>query len=113
MNPERVDLASSAYPTGDPGHVAHLPVRTCVGCRQRDEQMALLRVVAVKGETDSTSWELHPDESRRHGGRGAYVHRDLTCGGLAIQRRAFERALKIQGVLSGDLLMAALKQQSS
>ncbi|MBW8171573.1 YlxR family protein [Ornithinimicrobium sp. Arc0846-15] len=106
-------MALSAYPTGDPGHVAHLPVRTCVGCRQRDEQKALLRVVAMKGETDSTSWDLHPDESRRRGGRGAYVHHDLTCAGLAIQRRAFERALKIQGVLLGDRLMAALEQQSS
>ena len=66
------------------------PVRTCVGCRTRAPQAALLRVVAVGGV-------LVPDPARRLPGRGASVHRDLRCVDLAERRRAFSRALRLAG----------------
>lgn len=69
-----------------------LPVRTCVGCRQRAEQHTLVRVVAVDGR-------LTVDVRRRLPGRGAYVHPEPSCLDQAERRGAFPRALRITGPL--------------
>ncbi|WP_446665533.1 YlxR family protein [Flexivirga sp. B27] len=75
----------------------HAGLRTCVGCRARDERSALLRVVALAGNdaarTDVSL--LVPDERGRLPGRGAWLHPRLDCLDLAVQRRAFPRALRI------------------
>ncbi len=68
------------------------PVRTCVGCRERDRKPALLRVVVVDGV-------LTVDPTGRLPGRGASVHPDPACVDLADRRRAFSRALKVPGPL--------------
>ena len=47
------------------------PVRTCVGCRRRDSDSRLLRIVH-----DPRASALSPDPDRRAVGRGAWVHRD-------------------------------------
>lgn len=79
-------------PTPPPAR--HTPVRTCVGCRGRDEQTVLLRVVARRDGTTSR-WVIEPDEGRRGQGRGAYVHPDPACLQTATARRAFGRALRL------------------
>ncbi|MFV0405273.1 MAG: YlxR family protein [Propioniciclava sp.] len=60
-----------------------MPIRTCIGCRQRDEQQHLLRLV-------------RSDEglllSRTAPGRGAWIHPG--CGQRAEQRRAVQRAFR-------------------
>jgi len=73
---------------------AHLegPVRTCVGCRARGARLTLLRVVVADGV-------LVVDHARRMPGRGASVHPDLACVALADKRRAFTRALRVEGPL--------------
>ena len=62
------------------------PVRTCLGCRKRDDQTALVRLVA-DGD------RVIVDQARRKPGRGAWVHRDARC-----QKRltvgAIERGLR-------------------
>ena len=68
------------------------PVRTCVGCRARADRASLLRVVVVDGL-------LAVDPDRRLPGRGASVHPDLACVDLADKRRAFVRALRVEGPL--------------
>lgn len=68
------------------------PVRTCVGCRQRDAAGALLRVVARDGV-------LVPDPLHREPGRGAHLHPAVACLALAEKRRAFPRALRVPGPL--------------
>lgn len=68
------------------------PVRTCVGCRQRVAVDELLRVVAQGGAAV-------PDPSRRLPGRGAHVHPVVACLDLAEKRRAFPRALRVDGPL--------------
>lgn len=70
-------------------------MRTCVGCRGRAPVTELLRVVAVRGE-------LVPDPARRLPGRGASLHRDLACLGLAERRKAFARALRVPGALNAE-----------
>ena len=80
------------------------PVRTCLGCRRRDEQPRLLRVVA-----DGTSVLVDP--GRRAPGRGAYVHPDPGCVAKAVKRRAFGRALRspVDVAAAGAALVAHLE----
>ena len=68
------------------------PVRTCVGCRKRAAKSDLLRVVGVEGR-------LVPDPRGTLPGRGASLHLDLDCLALAERRRAFVRALRLEGAL--------------
>ncbi len=65
--------------------------RTCVGCRQRDARDNLVRVAA------GTS-AVEVDEKAHLQGRGAWIHRDSACLNRAIRSRAFERALRQQGL---------------
>ncbi|HJB63713.1 MAG TPA: YlxR family protein [Candidatus Microbacterium pullistercoris] len=77
------------------------PVRTCVGCRTRDSRSALLRVIASESH-------LVIDERGSASGRGAWVHPDHRCAELAIQRRAFVRALRVPGPLDTQTLTERL-----
>ncbi|SOC55079.1 YlxR family protein [Ornithinimicrobium cerasi] len=88
-----------------PQGVPSAPVRTCVGCRGRDEQPALLRVVAVPDRHDGSTerWLVVPDARRRGQGRGAYVHPDPACLQSAIARRAFGRALRLPAGAGADV----------
>lgn len=81
----------------------HRPVRTCVGCRQRALVGELLRVIAADGR-------VVVDERRRLPGRGAWVHPDLGCLSKAERRRAFPRALRVQGALDTGGLRAHLER---
>ena len=71
------------------------PVRTCIGCRERELAVGLLRVVAVS--TGNGQFAVAVDTARRLPGRGAWLHRDTRCLSAAIRRRAFARALRITG----------------
>jgi predicted RNA-binding protein YlxR (DUF448 family) len=63
-----------------------------VGCRARADRASLLRVVVADGV-------LVVDLKRRLPGRGASVHPDPACVELADKRRAFVRALRVDGPL--------------
>ncbi|WP_297104374.1 YlxR family protein [Tessaracoccus sp.] len=67
------------------------PIRTCIGCRARDEQGALLRLVR-RGDVvvDGTRPRLS--------GRGAYVH--AGCLDLAVKRQAIRRAFGAAATLA-------------
>jgi uncharacterized protein len=71
----------------------------CVGCRGRDDRSRLLRVVLEPDdmEPDDPFMVLVPDPSRRLPGRGASLHLAPGCLDLAERRRAFARALRVQG----------------
>lgn len=58
------------------------PQRTCIGCRRRDDQSALVRIVR-SGD------ELIEATRPRLAGRGAYLHRG--CFVTASRRQAFRR----------------------
>jgi uncharacterized protein len=68
------------------------PVRTCVGCRRKDQRSVLLRVVTGDGEHSRAV----VDPERIRPGRGAWLHADLQCLELAERRRAFTRALRVE-----------------
>ena len=75
------------------------PVRTCLGCRKRADKSSLLRVVARDGEVVA-------DQSATLSGRGAWVHPALECVEVSIARKAFGRALRVDGPLRVDGLIA-------
>ncbi|WP_165988954.1 YlxR family protein [Streptomyces sp. YIM 98790] len=76
------------------------PERTCVGCRQRGARDVLLRVALIEGR-------CVPDHRGTLPGRGAYVHPKPACLELAVRRRAFPRAFRVQGPLdTTDLQLA-------
>ena len=86
-----VDFSVAGRPVTRPARAdgAHrTPVRTCVGCRVKGERSDLMRVVMVEGV-------LVPDPQARIAGRGAWVHPDPHCLDLAVRRRAFSRALRL------------------
>jgi hypothetical protein len=80
-------------------------VRTCVGCRQRATKSELLRVVA--GDRGA-GLEVVPDPAGRAPGRGAHLHPTTACLRLALRRRAFARALRVQGP-GGGLVTTAVE----
>ncbi|MHA7239183.1 YlxR family protein [Arthrobacter sp. TMS1-12-1] len=67
------------------------PIRTCVGCRRRDRQSHVMRVVArpIDGQVIAVV-----DERRRLSGRGAWLHPDPACMETAVKRKAFNRAFR-------------------
>ena len=67
---------------------AHVPVRTCVGCRERGDKRDLVRFVAVAG--GSVRMDLRGSEP----GRGAYVHHRRACLEAALSQGALARALR-------------------
>ncbi len=69
------------------------PVRTCVGCRQRDLSKNLIRVVRIEDEFVIQDSSL---------GRGTWVHQD--CIEKAIERKGFQRVL-------GEASVANLKNR--
>ena len=80
------------------------PVRTCVGCRRREPDSRLLRIVH-----DPELGALLPDPRRRAEGRGAWVHRDARCIATALDRKAFTRALRVAGSVSQDAISEVLE----
>ena len=54
------------------GAAAHVPQRTCIGCRKTDDQAVLMRLVAVN--TVGNKIAVRVDEHRRMSGRGSEEH---------------------------------------
>jgi hypothetical protein len=79
----------------------HIPIRTCVACRETDEKRDLLRVVRIPDGS------VVYDAKGKLSGRGAYVCATANCIALARKQRKLERSLKIDRVpdeLFGELL---------
>ncbi|MEZ5085790.1 MAG: YlxR family protein [Tessaracoccus sp.] len=69
------------------------PQRTCIACRRRDEQSALIRMVR-RGDVVVNA------TAPRLPGRGAYVH--AGCIGLLEPRKAIRRTFGAAAVLDPD-----------
>ena len=66
-----------------------IPQRQCMGCRERKEKRAMIRVVRC------TDGEIRLDFSGKLNGRGAYVCPDAECLKKARKSRALERAFEL------------------
>jgi uncharacterized protein len=78
----------------------HVPLRTCIVCRQERGKRELVRIV----RTPSASVQLDP--TGKLAGRGAYLCRARTCWEQALQGQRLSAALK--ATVSADD-MAALR----
>ena len=101
-SPAQAVPSSTGAPPGPP----HVPIRMCVGCRQRAAARSLLRVVAQDGE-------LIPDPNRRLPGRGANVHPTSKCVETATAKKAWARALRVPGPLGTAAVLAHLALSES
>lgn len=64
-----------------------VPVRTCIGCRSREEKVRLVRIVPRDGG-------VAVDVRQREPGRAAYLHPRPECLEQALKRRSLGRALR-------------------
>lgn len=78
------------------------PVRTCVGCRDRENKTDLIRLVRSGGV-------IVVDVRQTRPGRGVYLHRRPECWEQAFRRRALARALQT-GNVDQDRLADELSQ---
>lgn len=84
------DPAESVSPAAGPKQ----PERSCLGCRARKKQRELRRLALdPASDRPRVLWDL----DRRLGGRGAWLCRDQAeCLNLAIKKRAWHRAFRLQ-----------------
>ena len=66
-----------------------IPQRQCMGCRERKEKRAMIRVVRC------TDGSVSLDFSGKLNGRGAYVCPDPECLKKAQKSKALERSLEV------------------
>ena len=66
-----------------------IPMRQCMGCRERKAKRELIRVVRC---TDGT---VCLDFSGKLNGRGAYLCNDVACLQKAQKSKALERSLEV------------------
>lgn len=71
-----------------PPRQKHVPVRTCVSCREPGAKRGLTRIVRTP------EGEVVVDPTGKKNGRGAYVCEKLECWRLAIDTPVLARALK-------------------
>ncbi len=66
----------------------HVPIRQCVGCREKRPKGELIRFIVVE--------ETFKYESRKgiYPGRGCYTCFSLKCVELALKKGSFSRALR-------------------
>ncbi|MFB6892740.1 YlxR family protein [Kitasatospora sp. NPDC056327] len=77
-----------------------------MGCRKRAAKHQLLRVTAVEGV-------CVPDPRGALPGRGAHLHPEPACLDLAVRRRAFPRAFRLQGALDTGRLREYIGERVS
>jgi len=68
----------------------HVPLRTCIACRQSKDKRELIRLVRTP------EGKLVVDETGKQNGRGAYLCRQQACWKTALQGNQVSRALKIE-----------------
>jgi len=67
------------------------PVRTCLGCRGRENKADLIRLV----RSDDN---VAVDVRQQAPGRGGYLHARPECWESALRKRALTRALKVAAI---------------
>ena len=66
-----------------------IPMRQCMGCRERREKRQMIRVVRC------TDGSVSLDFSGKLNGRGAYICPDLECLKKAQKSKALDRSLEV------------------
>lgn len=75
------------------GRRRRVPQRTCIACRQTGDKRSLVRVAR-------TPEGVRVDPTGKAPGRGAYVHRRMSCWQRALAGEALRQALKLEAGLT-------------
>src|SRR5438477_11818864 len=67
----------------------HIPLRTCVSCRETKSKRELLRVVRTP------DGHVLVDATGKKSGRGAYLCARLSCWESAIKKKRFEQEFEV------------------
>jgi predicted RNA-binding protein YlxR (DUF448 family) len=65
----------------------HVPIRTCVGCRQKMDKRSLTRIVCTTDEG------VVVDITGKRNGRGAYLCHNLDCWDKALNSNVLDNVL--------------------
>ena len=76
----------------------HVPIRTCVVCRQTSAKKTLLRVIR---RPEKVGGGVGVDPGGKASGRGAYVCAAPECIEKALKQKRFERSLNVSSVPAG------------
>jgi predicted RNA-binding protein YlxR (DUF448 family) len=76
-------------PKTQPPRVKHIPMRTCIACRESKPKRELLRVVRTPDE------HVLLDASGKKAGRGAYLCAKLSCWENALKRKRLEQEFEV------------------
>jgi predicted RNA-binding protein YlxR (DUF448 family) len=72
-----------------PKRTKHVPLRTCVACRQSKPKRELLRVVRTP------EGQVLLDPTGKKAGRGAYICARLSCWEIALKRKKLESEFEV------------------
>lgn len=78
-----------AMPKTQPKRVKHVPMRTCVACRENKPKRELLRVVRTP------DGHVQLDATGKKAGRGAYLCAKLSCWEIALKRKRLESEFEV------------------
>ncbi len=82
----------------------HIPLRTCVACRQEKPKRSLVRVVRTP------AGEIEADPTGKKPGRGAYLCAARPCWETALKKRLLEHALQSPISPQGRVALEAYAQ---
>ncbi|RMD95467.1 MAG: YlxR family protein [Calditrichaeota bacterium] len=68
---------------------SHIPIRTCIGCRQKKSKYELLRIVRTPQGT------LEVDPEAKKPGRGAYFCYDEKCVKTGMKKKRIQHSLNV------------------
>lgn len=76
-------------PKNQPRRAKHIPIRTCVACRENKPKRELLRVVKTP------DGHVQLDATGKKAGRGAYLCARLGCWENALKRKRLESEFEV------------------
>ncbi len=74
-----------------PKRTKHIPLRTCVACRETKPKRELLRIV----RTPDPDSHVLIDAPGKKSGRGAYLCARLSCWEIALKKKRLEQEFEI------------------
>ncbi len=74
----------------------HVPVRMCIGCREKKVKEDFIRVVKSADCKDENKAEIVIDKTYKIPGRGAYICKNEKCFKGIIKKQKLQKALRAQ-----------------
>ncbi|MBN9643270.1 YlxR family protein [Corynebacterium mendelii] len=94
---------------------SHVPERTCIASRRKTGSHKLVRVVVdtAASAANGTVTVVVPDPDHRLPGRGAWLTPSAQAYGLAVKKRAFNRAFKVSTPVDASAVLAYLESRDT